>query len=245
VGELDPIRVDPGTLTEFTYILKPSLEATDTGFDRLRIAAVAAQIDTVLGVSVDDVEVSYTLESLAADHLVVGFPRITEELTDAPVEVRFRARALRYGAAFAAFLLDSARPYDVAQPVPAGDAVDEVFSDRVWIETQVKVRSVLAASVAPPTFTPNGDGVNDVAHITYDLFETTGPVLLSIVIHDLSGRRMRTLFDDTRVIGHYELTWDGRDDVGVLVPAGIYLYRVATRSEGREAVPLGVVHVVY
>jgi hypothetical protein len=245
VGELDPIRVKPGVATEFAYILKPSMVGGDSGFDRLRIDAVAAQIDSVIGVWVDDVEVPFTVESLASDHLLVGFAEVTAELTDAPVEVRFRARVLRFGAAFAAFLADSGRPYDVAQPVPAGDAVDEIFSDRVWIETKVEIGSVLASRVEPATFTPNGDGLNDVVRIDYDLFETTGQVPLSVVIHDLSGRRLRRLFDGGRNIGHYELTWDGRDDAGRLVSPGIYLYRVGTRIGGRDEARLGMVHVLY
>ena len=245
VGELEPIFVEAGAVTDFTYILKPSLGRADTGFNRLRISAVAAQIDSVLSVSVDDAQVPFTLESLAGDHLLVRLPRITEDLTDAPVEVRFRARALRYGAAFAAHLLDSARPWDVAQPVPAGDAVDEIFSDRFWIETKVKVGSVLAARSTPATFTPNGDGINDQALIAFDLFETTGLVRVSVAMHDLSGRPVRTLSDEDRDIGHYELTWDGRRDNGRLVPPGIYLLRVLTRVGGRDVAELSAVHVVY
>jgi hypothetical protein len=245
VGELEPIFVKAGAATDFTYILKPSLGLTDTGFNRLRISATAAQIDSVLSVSVDDMEVPFTLESLAGDHLLVRLPRVTEDLTDAPVEVRFRARALRYGAAFAAHLLDSARPWNVPQPVPAGDAVDEIISDRYWIETKVEVGSVLAAAVVPTTFTPNGDGINDQAAISYDLFETTGLVRVSAAILDLSGRLVHSLSDEYRDIGHYELTWDGRADNGGVVSPGIYLLRVVTRVGGREQTALRAVHVVY
>ncbi len=245
VGELEPVFVEAGVATDFTYILKPSLAPTDTGFNRLRISAVAAQIEAVLSVSVDDMEVPFTLESLATDHLQVRLPRVTEDLTDAPVEVRFRARALRYGAAFAAHLLDSARPWDVAQPVPAGDAVDEITSDRFWIETKVQVGSVLAAQATPVVLTPNGDGINDATTITYDLFETTGMVPVSAAIYDLSGRCVRSLSNEDRDIGHYELLWDGRSDSGALVSPGIYLLRVVTRVGGREVADLNPLHVIY
>jgi hypothetical protein len=40
---------------------------------------------------------------------------------------------------------------------------------------------------------------------------------------DLSGRRIRHLFDGTFAPGPHSLTWDGRDDAGRTVPPGVYL----------------------
>lgn len=245
VGELEPVFVQAGQATDFSYILKPSMGVKDTGFDRLQVSAVAAQIDSVLGAFVDDVEVPYTVEILTGERLRVRIPRVTEDLTDAPVEIRFRARALRYGAAFSAHLLDSQRPWDVAQPVPAGDAVDEVTSDRFWIETKVQVRSVLSARSTPAVVTPNGDGINDEATISYDLFETTGPVPVAVSIHDLSGHLVRELSTQDLPIGHYEVSWDGLNENGMLVGPGIYLFRVVTHVGGRDQAQLGPMHVVY
>jgi len=129
--------------------------------------------------------------------------------------------------------------------VPAGDAVDEVTSDRFWIETKVQVRSVLAAQSTPAVVTPNGDGINDVATISYDLFETTGPVPVAVSIHDLSGHLVRELATQDLSIGHYEVAWDGRNDAGRLVGPGVYLFRVVTRVGGRDQAQLGPVNVVY
>ena len=245
VGELAPIRVDPGVVTYFTYTLKPTVTPADLGFDHLEIRAVAAQFVSVQGVTVDDAEVPHTVTILDHDRLVVGFPRVGEAQTDALVEVRFQARVLRYGAAFAAQLFDADRPYDVPQPVTAGDAVDAVFSDRVWIETSIGVRSVLAASVSTAVLTPNGDGANDETRIAYDLFETTGSVPVGVVISDLVGHRVRSLYHGEDAIGHYERPWDGRDDAGDLVAPGVYIYRVSARVGGKDHADLGLLHVAY
>ena len=245
VGELDPIQVEPGALTDFTYTLRPRVEPTDAGFDRIEIAALAAEFDTLLGVRIDDVEVPYAVDSFDEERFVVEVPRVTVDQADAPVEVHFRARALRYGAAFAGHLFDGERPHDVAQPVIPGDAVDEVFSDRLWIETSIAVKSALAAAALPPAITPNGDGVNDETRISYDLFETTGPVPVAVGIYDLAGRRMRALHRGREPIGHYELRWDGRDDTGRLVAPGIYLFRAAVEVGDRDFEHLGVLHVAY
>ena len=53
---------------------------------------------------------------------------------------------------------------------------------------------------------------------------------------DVSGRLVRRLFEATRPAGPLELAWDGRDDAGAEVPAGVYLYRVewpGGHAEGR------------
>jgi hypothetical protein len=245
VGELSPVQVNSGELTTFTYTFKSRLDAGDAGFDRLRISAVAAQIDSVLTVRVNDFEVPFALESLSSEQMVVSFPRVDADLTDALVDVRFRARALRYGAAFAAYLLDSDRPLDIPQPVAAGDATFDVPNDRVWIETSVLVASVLGAHVDPRVFSPNGDGINDETSIIYDIFEATGQVPVSIAIRDIAGRVVRSLHSASETIGHYERIWDGRDEAGNLVAPGIYLYNASTRIGGRDTGQTGVVRVVY
>jgi hypothetical protein len=49
-------------------------------------------------------------------------------------------------------------------------------------------------------------------------------------VYDVRGRRVRTLLDDVRAPGHHEVHWDGRDDRGVRVESGVYLYRVDAGS---------------
>ena len=245
VGELDPIHVDPGAVTDFTYTLRPRVESTDTGFDRIAIVAVAAQFDTVLGVVIDDAEIPYVVVALDEERFVIELPRVTVDQSDALVEVLFRARALRFGAAFAGHLLDSERPHDVSQPVLPGDAVDEVFSDRLWIETSIAVKSVLSVAAMPSVITPNGDGINDGTRITYDLFETIGLVPVAIGIYDLAGRRVRALHDGRVDIGHYELAWDGRNDAGYVVAPGIYVFRAIVEVGDRDFAHHGVLHVTF
>ena len=38
---------------------------------------------------------------------------------------------------------------------------------------------------------------------------------------------MRTLVSGARAPGFYEVTWDGRDERGRALPAGVYLYRLS------------------
>ncbi|MEM9663426.1 MAG: Ig-like domain-containing protein [Bacteroidota bacterium] len=51
-----------------------------------------------------------------------------------------------------------------------------------------------------------------------------------VVVYDLLGRRVRTLADGPASRGWQELTWDGRDDAGRTVAAGVYLVAAESAS---------------
>ncbi|MFO7609239.1 MAG: M1 family aminopeptidase [Candidatus Krumholzibacteriia bacterium] len=53
-----------------------------------------------------------------------------------------------------------------------------------------------------------------------------GPVRLEI--HDLAGRRVRTLVDELRTAGTHAAAWDGRDQGGRRTAAGTYVVRLVT-----------------
>jgi hypothetical protein len=47
-----------------------------------------------------------------------------------------------------------------------------------------------------------------------------------VAIHDVAGRAVRTLDEDVRPAGTHDVAWDGRDDAGAPVAAGVYLARL-------------------
>ena len=55
-----------------------------------------------------------------------------------------------------------------------------------------------------------------------------GPVRATI--HDLAGRRVRSLGVGSSVDDGLEFHWDGRTEDGRMAPAGVYLVRIATTS---------------
>jgi hypothetical protein len=54
---------------------------------------------------------------------------------------------------------------------------------------------------------------------------------VSFRIYDVRGRLVRTLLDDTRPAGAASIDWDGTDDVGSRVAAGMYFYRGEVAGE--------------
>jgi hypothetical protein len=55
-----------------------------------------------------------------------------------------------------------------------------------------------------------------------------------IDVYDILGRRVRTLLNEVRDAGTYEIEWNGRDDSGIPVSSGLYLYRFS--SEGTNII---------
>jgi hypothetical protein len=59
----------------------------------------------------------------------------------------------------------------------------------------------------------------------------TGPVRL--VVYNLLGQRIRTLFYCPSSTGHCAVQWNGKGDTGQELPTGTYLYRLSTPDEMR------------
>lgn len=68
--------------------------------------------------------------------------------------------------------------------------------------------------------------VNSTTIMRYDLQE---PTQVNLSIHDIMGRTVRVLQNSTSMgAGSHSLIWDGRDDRGLNVSAGVYFYRLDT-----------------
>jgi len=72
----------------------------------------------------------------------------------------------------------------------------------------------------PNPFNPN-------TRISYQLPEMTR---VKLQIFNVLGQEIRTLVSKVQTPGIYEVNWDGRNNQGLTVPAGIYLYRLQTDS---------------
>jgi len=53
---------------------------------------------------------------------------------------------------------------------------------------------------------------------------------VTLRIYNLLGREVRTLINEVRPAGVFNVTWDARDNRGNLVPTGIYIYKISSRQ---------------
>ncbi len=85
----------------------------------------------------------------------------------------------------------------------------------------------VAVTPERPTFALRPARPNPAAGLTRLSFELPRALPVSLRILDVSGRSVRTLAaDEPMATGPHERAWDGRDDAGLRVPAGVYLVRL-------------------
>jgi len=53
---------------------------------------------------------------------------------------------------------------------------------------------------------------------------------VTLAVYDILGRRVKTLVAQTQQVGYYSVTWNGCDDSGKEMAAGVYLYRLRVGS---------------
>ncbi len=95
--------------------------------------------------------------------------------------------------------------------------------------------SVFDPSIRPCLFAPSP---NPFAGTTTIRYQTNIQGRTSVVIHDVTGRRVCNLMTTYQRPGIYNLTWTGRDDRQRLLPEGIYFVRLQTPnySEARKLI---------
>lgn len=52
--------------------------------------------------------------------------------------------------------------------------------------------------------------------------------MVNIQINNVNGKLVKNLIDKFQPTGGYSIHWDGKDDSGVKVASGIYVYRLRT-----------------
>ncbi len=57
---------------------------------------------------------------------------------------------------------------------------------------------------------------------------------MELVIFDIMGRPVRTLFDVVLDAGSYSVVWDGRSDAGETLPSGLYIYQLRAGNQRLE-----------
>ncbi|MEW6755566.1 MAG: gliding motility-associated C-terminal domain-containing protein [Candidatus Latescibacterota bacterium] len=245
-GEIWPVDVESSAPATFTYVVQPTFQATDAGFDRLEILT-HAQADTVRSVALDGVEVDRNLYpvEVMADRLVASFPKLQGQADSfKQLEVVFDAPVLRFGTEFSGWVYSSDDPDRIRQQVKPGNATFRFGGNVLAVRTPVGGDLLVDLAVGPNPFTPNGDGVNDRTRFLYKVREVTAGRAVTVRLFDLAGRPVAELPAVLVTSGEYGQSWDGRDAAGQLVPPGTYVYRLSLGTEA-EVGRMGLLSVAY
>jgi hypothetical protein len=134
VGEISPWQASASSETEFTYVVRPTIEPGDLGFDGLEIRSSGGAVLGVKAVRIGGEEVLFR-EEVAPGRLVVHFPHLGVAQGGELLEVVFRGEVFRYGATFAGRVFDSTAPGEVWQGVRAGDAAEQLDGNTLAVAT--------------------------------------------------------------------------------------------------------------
>ena len=185
-GQVTPRYVAPNEATRFTYVLRTSATEGDTGFDRLRFSTPSAVDAADVRLSIGGVKREASRVRVAGDSLL--FVDLPETVQTDSVAVEFTTKVLHNATVFAADLGQEARP-DLWQSVEAA----ERRANLVFLpDLPGSERLIGDLQVAPPVFSPNGDGINDHVQIRFALFKAVD-ASPSVRIFDLAGREVAAL----------------------------------------------------
>lgn len=89
-------------------------------------------------------------------------------------------------------------------------------------EVAVRVSSLIGFTLEqnyPNPFNPS-------TRISYHLPEVETLAKVSLIVYNLLGEQVRLLLERVQPAGSYTVEWDSRNDLGIPVPSGVYIYRL-------------------
>ena len=226
VGEVHPTHVEPGEQTDFTYFLRPEFARDSQGF-----AAIALEASVPLAfrtLQIDGASVNAEIKKTDAGfRLHLPAPVAAAER----VELGFAATVFQNNTRFRAFLERVNGPDTLRQQVDPGDAIPDLAGSGDVVALPINEGLLAHLDIGNGIFTPNGDGINDALVISFDVLKVIDARPIGASIFDLRGRLVRTLRDASGVAGHYQLTWDGRQNSGAMAQPGLYLLRLQVAGD--------------
>ena len=244
VGRISPREgVDLGNDQRFTYALFAEIDDQDIGFDTVRLAVPSSA--SLQEVRIADKTLSHEAYAVQGEKDFLSVRLLEREdrigsSTEA-LELVFNTSMLVYGTVFSGEVSASWATDLLPQLIEEKDAGDLVVQG-----SERSLGVVLGKPAAlPEIFTPNGDGINDRTAIAFRLSQVIGLAPLTVRVYDLAGRFRATLLDDLSGSDSFRLEWDGRDEEGLMVPPGLYVYRVELKGDVGTFAKIGAVGVVY
>ena len=241
VGEIYPGEVSMGEVTTFDYYVRSEISGDDTGFDALEILTPFEA--TFRGLKIGGAPVDAADVDVEGDRLTVYFPEHRVK-SDQLIQLTFDCLVAVSGTSFPGRVFDS-QSEEFPQDIVPGDASPEVDTEGLMVKAALGPELSSSLDVGPNPFTPNGDGENDVARVSYTVFKLKAPTPVRVSIYDLRGREVRRLSSAKVFSGPYSHLWDGRDDGDRLVSPGIYICRLVIDADTEQYTKVKTIAVVY
>ncbi|MGC8898401.1 MAG: FlgD immunoglobulin-like domain containing protein [Bacteroidota bacterium] len=119
-------------------------------------------------------------------------------------------------------------PYQWASTFDQYSFVNFVFGKVVKVQSPAELADFAKA------FSLNQNSPNPFNSGTRIGYTVPQAAFLRLTVYNVLGQKVRTLVDGYVERGVYTVFWDGRDDAGVAVPSGVYIY--ALRCPGGNTI---------
>ncbi len=101
-----------------------------------------------------------------------------------------------------------------------------IYFDDLSAEVIQSATGIAAQQGLPKTYELQQNYPNPFNPTTNIQFAVPRESQVTLTIYNILGQKVRTLVDDNRAAGRFEIVWDGKDDHGATVGTGLYLYRL-------------------
>ena len=120
---------------------------------------------------------------------------------------------------------------DAGEELGSGVGNDGAF---VFINQGAPVTAVVAEAVQPWAFSLGANYPNPFnPATTIPLIVPAGAEDVDVSIYNVLGQPVRQVWNGALAAGEHRLGWDGRDEQGQPVAAGVYLYRLQVGEQTR------------
>jgi hypothetical protein len=118
------------------------------------------------------------------------------------------------------------RECEVGVPIMRNQVVRDVVA---WMENAVN-SNITEVDELPKANTLDQNFPNPFNPTTTIKFGLRSKSAVSIKIYDVAGRLVKTLVNEMRDAGRYEVTWDGTNNFNSTVASGVYFYKMNTNE---------------
>lgn len=112
--------------------------------------------------------------------------------------------------------------------VPGNPATGQLFFDDLRIVQETVAGVDEMTTTIPSGFTLAQNYPNPFNPVTRIDYTIPAFAFTNLSVYDLNGKLVRTLVNNTKSPGEYSVIWNGKNDNGIPVASGVYLYRLSS-----------------